>query len=232
MTVLDDIGGVWTLDPARTRIGFSASVTTGATVRCQFTDVAGQITVCPARPSGSSVLLQLATASLDTGDPVRNAELCSAEYFDAARHPEIIFRSTVVDNVRDAQWLVVGDLTIRGITRQFSIMAHFTGIERGPAGEERTGFVGEGRIDRRDWGLHWEDPLTSGGAFVMEKTLIEIDVSAVKTAGVDGLSPLPPLPGKAAGADEPGVGQQRRRVRAGLLGFLRRRSAEEPARRR
>lgn len=232
MTMLDDdLGGVWTLDPDRTAIGFTARQTSGSMVRCLFADTEGTISICSERASRSRVAIRIGAASLATGDDAIDAELRSADFLDTEQHPEVVFRSTVIDHVADARWLVVGDLTIRGITRQLSLDAEFTGPVRDPDGAVRAGLVASGRIDRRDWGLHWEDPLTSGGAFVMEKTLVEIDASVVKTASVEEMAPMPARVTGPAGplVDTVEDGQGAARF-AGMLRFLRRRFADQPTR--
>jgi polyisoprenoid-binding protein YceI len=128
------------------------------------------------------VTLRIKTASVDTGQPDRDAHLRSADFLDVETYPEIVFVSTDVEQVEADVYAVTGDLTIRGTTRQISVDFTLTGSAQDPFGQTRVGFEGALAIKRSDWGLTWNTPLDTGGVLVSDRIQIEFDVSAVRVA--------------------------------------------------
>lgn len=180
-TALEDISGDYTLDPAHTRIGFSTRHAMVTTVRGLFTDFAGTAHVDTADPANSRVSLTIQTASVDTGAADRDAHLRSEDFFHADDNKEITFSSTKVE--RDGEdWVITGDLTIKGQTRPVTIAFEPTGSARDPFGNLRVGFEGAATINRKDWGLTWNAALETGGVLVSEKVKLEFDVSAIRNA--------------------------------------------------
>ncbi|MCD1268396.1 polyisoprenoid-binding protein [Microbacterium sp. MEC084] len=181
MTAVDaSMNGDWLFDPDHTRVGFSARHAMVTKVRGAFNDVEGRIHVDVDHPENSWVEVRVKVASIDTRSAQRDEHLRSADFFDAETYPEIVFRSTAVDEVDENALNVIGDLTIRDITRQVTIPLSFTGIERDPFGNLRAGFEGTRRLDRRDFGLEWNAALDTGGVLVSEKITLEFEISAIK----------------------------------------------------
>ncbi|WP_163543198.1 YceI family protein [Occultella kanbiaonis] len=182
MSVLDaSMSGEWVFDPSHSRVGFSARHAMVTKVRGAFNEVDGRMYVDPDGPQNSTVEVRLAVASVDTRNGQRDDHLRSADFFDAETYPEIVFRSTSVDEVEDDTYMVVGDLSIRDVTKQVAIPITLVGVERDPMGNLRAGFEGTRRVDRRDFGLEWNVPLDTGGVLVSEKITLEFDISAVRT---------------------------------------------------
>ncbi|TDE94892.1 polyisoprenoid-binding protein [Occultella glacieicola] len=182
MSVLDaTMSGEWVFDPSHTRVGFSARHAMVTKVRGAFNEVDGRMLVDPDGPAKSSVEVRLAVASIDTRNGQRDDHLRSPDFFDVETHPEIVFQSTSVDEIEDDTYMVVGDLTIRDITKQVAIPITLMGVERDPMGNLRAGFEGTRRVDRRDFGLEWNVPLDTGGVLVSEKITLEFEISAVKS---------------------------------------------------
>ena len=176
----DSLSGDWVIDPAHTRIGFSARHAMVTKVRGSFNDIDGLIYVDAADTSQSSVTVRLKTASVDTRSAQRDEHLRSADFFDAQRFPEIVFTSTAVDEVEENTYMIVGDLTIRDVTKQVAIPLDLVGVHRDADGALRAGFEGTRRVNRRDWGLEWQRALDTGGVLVSEKITLEFEISAVK----------------------------------------------------
>lgn len=172
--------GDWDLDPAHTRIGFSAKHAMVTTVRGSFNDVTGAIHVDLDDLTQSSVTVRLGVASIDTRNTQRDDHLRSADFFDVERWPEITFVSTNIDEIEDNDFAVSGDLTIRDVTRQVMLPLTLIGVQQDPMGALRAGFEGSRRINRRDFGLEWNVPLDSGGLLVSERITLEFEISAVK----------------------------------------------------
>jgi polyisoprenoid-binding protein YceI len=181
-SALVDVSGDYEVDAAHTRIGIRARHAMVTTVRGSFTDFSGTAHLDTAHPAASTVTLRIQTASVDTGQPDRDAHLRSADFLDVETYPEIVFVSTDVEQVEADVYAVTGDLTIRGTTRQVSVDFTLTGSAQDPFGQTRVGFEGALAIKRSDWGLTWNTPLDTGGVLVSDRIQIEFDVSAVRTA--------------------------------------------------
>jgi polyisoprenoid-binding protein YceI len=178
---VEDISGDYTIDPTHSRLGFSTRHAMVTTVRGQFNDFAGTAHVDTANPANSSVQLTIQTASIDTGVADRDAHLRSADFFDAENNKEITFSSTKAERDGD-DWVVTGDLTIKGQSKPVTITFEPTGSARDPFGNLRIGFEGGTTINRKDWGLTWNAALETGGVLVSEKIKLEFDVSAIRNA--------------------------------------------------
>jgi len=175
----DELAGGWTLDPAHTRIGFSARHAMVTTVRGRFAEFEGAAQIDAANPSASSVKINIKTASIDTGVADRDAHLRSGDFFDVETFPEIGFVGTDVTRVGATTWRVTGDLTIKGATNPLTIDFEATGVARDPFGNLRAGFEGSTTVNRKDWDLTWNAALETGGVLVSENVKLEFDVSAI-----------------------------------------------------
>ncbi|NUP75663.1 MAG: YceI family protein [Sinomonas sp.] len=173
--------GEWRFDPAHTRLGFSTRHAMVTKVRGSFNDVEGIINVDAADPTESTVQVKIQVASIDTRNAQRDEHLRTNDFFDAPHYPEITFVSTRIDQVEENSFIVNGDLTIRGVTKEIAVPLEFVGVERDPMGNLRAGFEGSRRIDRKDFGVNWNAALDSGGVLVSDRILLEFEISAVKT---------------------------------------------------
>jgi polyisoprenoid-binding protein YceI len=178
---VEDIAGDYTIDPTHTRIGFSTRHAMVTTVRGQFTDFSGTAHVDTANPAASAVQLTIVAESIDTGVADRDAHLRSADFFDTDANKQITFTSTKVERDGD-EWLVTGDLSLNGVTREVTVPFELTGSARDPFGNLRIGFEGGTTINRKDWGVTWNAALETGGVLVSEKIKLELDVSAIRNA--------------------------------------------------
>ena len=150
-------------------------------VRGRFTDFEGAIEYNDANPEASTVNFSAKTASIDTAEADRDKHLRSADFFDADNNKEITFSSTKVERDGD-DWVVTGDLSIKGETKPVTVVFEPTGSARDPFGNLRIGFEGGTSINRKDWGLTWNAALETGGVLVSEKVKLEFDVSAIRNA--------------------------------------------------
>jgi polyisoprenoid-binding protein YceI len=177
--------GTWALDPAHTRLGFSARHAMVATVRGSFTDVSGVLRLDARDPSRSTADITIDAVSLDSGSADRDKHLRSADFLDVETYPTLHFVSTAVRPVRDDEYVLTGNLTIRDATREVGIAITLVGTEVDPFGNVRAGFEGTAEISRKDFGLTWNVALESGGVLVSDRVKISLDVSAIKTADAD-----------------------------------------------
>ena len=167
---------VWTVDPTHAELAFSVRHLMINNVRGRFGKVEGTVAVDNADPTKSKVDVTIDVSSIDTRQEMRDNHLRSADFFDAGTYPTMHFVSKriVGDVTKDFQ--IVGDLTIRGTTREIDLRAHFEGRGKDPWGNERAGFSLTGSLNRHDYGLNWNQALEAGGVTVGAEVKIVIDV--------------------------------------------------------
>lgn len=174
----------WEIDSGHSGIHFSVRHMVVAKVRGQFARWSGTFTTEDGDLSRSTVTAVIDAASIDTGVSDRDKHLRSSDFLDVANHPEFNFTSSRVERQGAGRLLVVGDLTIRGVTREVELSVESAGTTKDPWGNERAGFSARTSLDRKAFGLTWNQLLESGGALVGDKVEIEIEVEAVKQAEV------------------------------------------------
>jgi polyisoprenoid-binding protein YceI len=170
--------GTYVLEPGHTRVGFVARHLMVTKVRGRFADVAGTITIA-ADPAGSTAEATLQTASVDTGTADRDTHLRSADFFDVEQYPEITFRNARVTRAKGSDFTVVGDLTVKDVTREVTLAVELDGVAKDPWGGTRLAVTARTEIDREDWGLTWNVALEAGGVLVSKKVTLEIEAQAV-----------------------------------------------------
>jgi polyisoprenoid-binding protein YceI len=171
----------WKIDPAHSNVEFAVKHLMISTVKGRFSDVEGEIVIADADPSKSSVAATLKAASIDTRTGQRDDHLRSADFLDAVNFPEITFKSTRITGDKD-DFKVTGNLTIRGTTKEVTLDAHNEGAGKDPWGGDRIAFSGTTKLDRREFGLLWNQAIEAGGVLVGNDVKVSIDVQAVKQA--------------------------------------------------
>ena len=174
------LAGSWDIDPSHTRIGFSARHAMVTKVRGAFNDVSGYVHINPEDPTDAQVEIRVQLASIDTRNEQRDEHLRSADFFDIEHHPEMVYTASGIDEVDEDNYVVVGELTLRGITRPLTIPLAMVGLERDQTGALRAGLEGTRRIARREWDISWNTPLDSGGVLVSDKITLEFELSLIK----------------------------------------------------
>ncbi|HUG40823.1 MAG TPA: YceI family protein [Longimicrobiales bacterium] len=172
----------WALDPAHTQVEFSARHMMFTTVRGMFSDVQGTLVIDEADPDASRVDVEIDAKSIDTRSTDRDTHLRSGDFLDVEKHAKITFRSKRVEGAYAEpgdEFTVVGDLTIRGTTKEVTLEARFEGRGIDPWGGQRAGFSARTKLDRREWGLTWNQALEAGGVLVGHELTIEIQAQAV-----------------------------------------------------
>ncbi|MEU6121359.1 YceI family protein [Streptomyces sp. NPDC047123] len=180
---LGDLTGQWTIDRPHSRIGFSVRHAMVTTVRGAFADYESSLYFDGARPAASRAEIVIRVGSVDTGVEQRDAHLVGADFFDARRFPDMVFRSTAAVHEGGESFRMAGDLTIRDVTRPVELQLDYLGSVVDPFGFERVGFDGTTTIDRTDWGLVYNQRLAAGGTMVSEKVRLQFDISAVRATG-------------------------------------------------
>ncbi len=170
--------GTYIVDPAHTEVGFIARHLIGTKVRGRFTDVSGTFTVAE-HPEDSSVEAVVQAASIHTNQPQRDDHLRTNDFLDVPNHPTLTLKSTGLERVDDAHWVLTADLTIRGVTRSVDFDLEFLG--EGPSmqeGKTVVAFSARAEIDRRDFGVSFNHSLLDGSVVVGNKVVIEVEVEA------------------------------------------------------
>ena len=172
----------WAIDPAHSNVEFQVKHLMISTVKGRFGDVKGTVRYNDADPSKSDVGIEVGIGSIDTRAEQRDAHLRSPDFFDAERFPTMRFKSKRIEGSIEGEFKLIGDLTIRDVTREVALSAEFHGRERDPWGGERMGFEASGKLNRKEFGLNWNQVLESGGWLVGDDIKLSIEVELVKQA--------------------------------------------------
>ena len=175
----------WALDPAHSQVEFAVKHMMFATVKGRFRTFAGTAQIDEANPDASSVTVEIDAASIDTGVADRDGHLRSADFFDVTEYPTVTFRSKRIEGAAfepGARFTVIGDLTVRGTTREIALHATFEGRGVDPFGQEKAGFAAEAKLDRHEFGLTWNQALETGGVLVGREIRLTLDVQFVRPA--------------------------------------------------
>ncbi len=171
--------GTWNVDKVHSEVGFQIRHFVSK-VRGRFGDFAGTITVDAAKPESSSVAFTIKTASIDTNEPKRDADLKSSNFFDVEKFPEIRFVSRKVVPVSDSKYDVTGDLTIHGVTKEITLPVTFNGTAKDVWGGVRAGFEVGFTLNRKDYGINWNKALDQGGYMLGDDVTVSINIEAIK----------------------------------------------------
>lgn len=174
---------IWQLDPAHTTAEFAVKHMMFTTVRGRFRNFTGAVDINDRHPDHSRVEVTIDASSIDTGVAARDAHLRSADFLDVEHHRQIAFRTTRVDGAytnEGDRFTIVGELEIRGTRRPVTLDATFEGRGTDPWGKQRVGLTASTDIDRREWGLRWNQALETGGVLVANRATIEIQAQAVE----------------------------------------------------
>jgi polyisoprenoid-binding protein YceI len=167
------------IDTAHSKIGFSVRHMMFAKVRGAFTKWSADLTLDPDAVASSSVKVTIDSSSIDTGEAQRDGHLKSPDFLDVAKYPTITFVSSKVDNAGAGKFKVTGDLTIHGVTHAAILDVEELGRGKDPWGHERIAFSAKTTVDRKSFGLGWNQILEAGGVLIGENVEIEIDVQTV-----------------------------------------------------
>jgi polyisoprenoid-binding protein YceI len=169
--------GTWSIDASHSEVSFKVRHLGISKTRGRFGTFTGEIVVAD-DPEQSRVDVEIDAASIDTKDAGRDEHLRSADFFDVASFPTLTFVTNGVTR-RGDDWVVTGDLTIRGVTRPVVLETEVTGLATDPWGNDRVGFHATTEVNREDFGLTWNAALEAGGVLVGKTVQIDLDVEAV-----------------------------------------------------
>jgi polyisoprenoid-binding protein YceI len=171
--------GIFDLDPAHTRIGFSARHMMVSKVRGRFAEFTGSITIAD-DPLQSSAEADIKAGSIDTGQPDRDGHLVSADFLNVEKFPELTFRSSGITGHQRNVFTVLGELTIKDVTRAVELTLEIEGVGNSPYGKQVMGYTLTTEISREDYGMTWNVAVEGGGVLVGKTVKIEIEGEAVR----------------------------------------------------
>src|ERR1700722_705713 len=172
-SALSTLTGSYTIDPAHSRIGFSARHAMVTKVRGAFNDFTGSAVLDGDNPANSTATVTIKAASIDTRNEQRDGHIRGNDFLSMDEYPEITFVSTGVKQTGDEAFDLTGDLTIRGITNSITIPFSYEGSAKDPFGNFRVGFEGAVTINRKDYGITFNAALETGGVLVSDKVTLE-----------------------------------------------------------
>jgi len=149
------------------------------TVRGQFRSYRGTLKLDAKNFERSTFEGEIDVASVDTGNNDRDNHLRTGDFFDAPNHPKITFKSTKIEPKSDAEYVVHGDITIRGVTKPIALDVEYLGTSKNPYGKTVAGLSVRGTLNRKDFGVNFNAVLETGGVAVGEKVKLEVDVEAM-----------------------------------------------------
>lgn len=172
----------WNIDQAHSAIHFSARHMVVSKVRGRFTSWNAALTLEGDDFEHASVDVTIDAGTIDTGVADRDAHLRSADFLNVEQHPKLVYKSRKVERTGPNALRVLGDLTIAGVTREVPLAVSYGGTAKDPWGNEKALFSAEASLDRREFGLKWNQLLEAGGVLVGDRIDIEIELQAVKSA--------------------------------------------------
>jgi polyisoprenoid-binding protein YceI len=172
----------WQLDPAHSSVQFVARHMMLSKVRGEFEKFTVDLNFDQDHPENASVEAHIEADTINTREGQRDAHLKSADFFNAAEFPELVFKSTRIELAGETAAGVHGDLTIRGVTKPVILDVTYLGASKSPRGATAVGFEASTKINREDWGLTWNVALETGGWLVGKEITIHIEAEFVQQA--------------------------------------------------
>jgi polyisoprenoid-binding protein YceI len=170
----------WKIDNAHSAINFTVRHMMISNVRGRFEKFSGEVNFDEQNPENSSVEAYIDASSINTREPQRDAHLRSADFLNVEQYPELIFRSTQIEQLDSTHGRITGNLTIRDVTKPVVLEVEYNGQAKSPYGKTSAGFDAQTRINRKDWGLVWNVALETGGVLVGDEIKIDIELELVK----------------------------------------------------
>ena len=170
----------WQIDPAHSQIEFSVRHMMISNLRGRFEQFTGTVEFDEGDPTRSTVEVRIEAASIYTKEAQRDGHLKSADFLDAEHYPYLYFKSKRVEKLDDTHGRIIGDLIIRDMTREVVLEVEYAGQAKSPWGTISAGFSATATLNRKDWGVQWNQLLETGGVLVGDQMNISIEIELVK----------------------------------------------------
>lgn len=170
----------WDIDPDHSAIEFRVAHMVVSKTSGRFTDYQGFVQMDADAKTLKSIEATIKAGSIDTNHEKRDAHLRNADFLDVGQFPTVTYRMSQYQKQGDT-YTIVGNLTLRGVTKAVTLSATFNGVTNDPWGNTRAGFSADGTINRKDFGMVWNKVLDSGGLVVGDDVQIHLDIECIKT---------------------------------------------------
>lgn len=171
----------WKFDAAHSTIGFTVSHLVISEVDGKFKNFDGKVTASNENFSDAKIEFEADINSIDTDNEKRDGHLKAADFFDAEKYPKLTFKSKKFEKVGEKKFVLTGDLTMRGVTKEIQLDVKMNGIVKDPWGNTKAGFKITGELNRFDYGLKWNTLMEAGGAVVGQEVNLNINIELAKS---------------------------------------------------
>ncbi len=172
----------WSIDASHSHVEFAVRHMMVATAKGQFNEVTGTVQYDGNNLESAQIQVEIPVASIDTKQAQRDAHLKSPDFFDAETYPTATFVSKRISGDAKGEFQIVGDLTIRGVTKEVTLKGESHGSVRDPWGMDRAGFSATTKINRHDFKLDWNATLETGGFVVAPEVKLTLEIEITKPA--------------------------------------------------
>ena len=169
----------WDIDPDHSAIEFRVAHMVVSKTSGRFTDYQGFVEMDADAKTLKSIEATIKAGSIDTNHDKRDAHLRNADFLDVEQFPTMTYKMSQYQKQGDT-YTIIGDLTLRGVTKQVTLSATFNGVTKDPWGNTRAGFSADGTLNRKDFGMVWNKVLDSGGLVVGDEVHIHLDIECIK----------------------------------------------------
>ncbi|MBL4744824.1 MAG: YceI family protein [Flavobacteriaceae bacterium] len=179
-TVLTNAQDTWAFDASHSTVGFSISHMVISEIDGNFNKFEGSLSSSKDDLSDASINFTIDVASIDTADKKRDAHLLAADFFDVVNHPEISFKSTSISKKNDADYTLIGQLTMHGFTKEIKLSMQYGGTIKDPWGNIKAGIKITGKLNRTAYGLTYNSVMEAGGLMIGEDIEILCKMELIK----------------------------------------------------
>jgi polyisoprenoid-binding protein YceI len=172
----------WVIDPTHSEIGFKVRHLMISNVSGKFDQFEAEVETENEDFATAQIRATIKTASVNTSNLQRDEHLRNSDFFEVQNHPDILFTSQKVEKIDNDNFVLHGNLTLKGITKQVKLQVEYSGFTKDPWGGERAGFVVTGKINRNDFGLSFNAALETGGVVLGDEVKIHSEIQLVKQA--------------------------------------------------
>ncbi|HCW06182.1 MAG TPA: hypothetical protein DGG95_02330 [Cytophagales bacterium] len=172
----------WALDPTHSELLFKVKHLMITNVKGEFRKFQAEVTSQENDFAKANINVTIDAASVFTNEDQRDGHLKGADFFDVANYPSLTFKGTSMTKIDNENFVLTGQLTIKGVSKEVALDVEFGGINKDPWGNEKAGFSVSGKINRKDFGLNWNAALETGGVLVSDEVKISAEVQFVKQA--------------------------------------------------
>lgn len=169
----------WDLDPDHSIIEFRVAHMVVSKTAGRFMSYHGLVEMDAEAQQFKTIEATINTASVNTNQEKRDAHLRNADFFDVEKYPTMTYKLKSYKKTGEG-YTALGDLTLRGITKEITLVGSFNGVSKDPWGNTRAGFTGEGKLNRKDFGMVWNKTLDTGGFAVGDEVQIRLDIECIK----------------------------------------------------